>query len=710
MTASIGPRQLTALMRPNSVAVIGASPDPVSYPGKVLKNLRHFGFPGSIHLVTPRHRTIDGLTCHASIEDVPGPVDVALILVGARNVPSALERAAAAGVKAAVVFSAGMAEIGAEGASLQAELSRIATDTGVRVLGPNCLGCLHVADNVVLSGAAALDRDGMIAGAIGVAAQSGGVMGSLLDRAWADGIGISCAFSTGNEADIDLADCIDAMVDDTSTRVIALFVETIRDIARFAAACKRAQAADKAVLALKIGRSERGSRVALTHTAAIAGDDHAYDALFRRLGVVRVNALDDLFLTANLIAHTPAPRGSRVAVACTSGGLASQAADLCADLGITLADPEPATMARIRELQAGFGDATNPLDITGHTVSQENRWMLRHIPELLLADPNVDLFVYGMPTSQLSDWVSQEIVALVAAAQKPVAIVWTGRVAIAGALARLREAEIPVFEQPEACFRAIDAAFRLQTFRARRLAAQAAPRHRLDHARQAEALRRLRAGGDALSERDSKALLALYGIAAPAEEVVGTAAAATAAAVRIGFPVAVKAHGASLRHKSDRDAVRLNLHDIDAVSAAFDAVTQSGGVAEALVAEMVPQGVELIVGLARDPQIGLMLIVGFGGIFVEVLSDVATVLPPLAPGEAEALLGGLRGAALLDGVRGRPRCDRAAIAAVIEAVAQFAWECGDAIEAIDINPLIAGPAGVVAVDALIIPRRERSNP
>ena len=546
-------------------------------------------------------------------------------------------------------------------------------------------------------------RDRLIAGTIGVAAQSGGMMGSIVDRAWSEGIGISYAFSTGNEADIDLADCIEFLAQDAHTKAIALFIETVRNVDRFREACLLARKMDKPVIALKIGRSERGRHVALTHTAALTGDDRAYGALFEHLGIIRVDSVDDLFLTPNLLVHTKPPSGRRIAIACSSGGLAGHAADLCADLGIELSDLRPETADQIRKLQAGFGDAYNPLDITGHVVSKETWWMVKHILELLLADPNVDALVFGQPTSQFSDEAASDIIAIASSATKPIYSFWTGRDAVAPALKKLRDANVPVFEDAAACLRAVRAAINLQTHRTR---AKTRPTKAsaVDPDRARKARRILAASPAGLSEHDSKRLLAMYGIATPREKVVRDATAAVAAAESIGYPVAVKAHGAEIQHKSDAGGVRLNLKNARDVRKAFKEVTTSASADEALVARMIPAGPELILGLVRDPQVGSVVVVGTGGSFVEIMQDVQVAIPPVSPSEANELLNKLQGAPLLDGARGRPAANRDAIVEAIVGLSQLGTEIGDAVEQIDINPLIASQRGAWAADGLVIPR------
>jgi acyl-CoA synthetase (NDP forming) len=327
--------------------------------------------------------------------------------------------------------------------------------------------------------------------------------------------------------------------------------------------------------------------------------------------------------------------------------------------------------------------------------------MVKHILELLLGDPGVDALVFGQPTSQFSDEAAQDIIAVAAASSKPIVPFWTGRDAIAPALRTLRDAGIPVFEDPASCLRAVRAAIAQQEFQSKDRSGQAAP---VDQTRIIKAKRILAASPDGLSEHDSKRLVSLYGIPVGKEKVVRDAATAVAAAETIGFPVAVKAHGASLQHKSEHDGVRLNLCNAREVRAAFKDVTRSARASEALVARMIPPGTELILGLARDPQIGLMVVAGVGGIFVEIIKDVQVALPPLGPNEAEEMLSALRGAALLDGARGRPKADRRPVIRALIGLSQLAVELGDVIDQVDINPLIAGPRGAWAADALVIPR------
>ena len=450
-------KSLDALMQPRSVAVIGASPDTGKYPGKVIQNLSRSGFKGRVFPINPKYDEILGYKAYARVADLPDAADVALLLIGARNIPAALDELAACGTKTVIVYASGMAEASDEGAALQDVITRKVKNGGMRMLGPNCLGCIDRVYGTWLSGAAVLGREKLLAGPIAMVTQSGGIMGSFLDRSMAHGIGFTRSIATGNEADINVADCIGYFAQDEDSKAIAVFAESVREIPKFREACLLAAEREKPIVLLKTGRSDRAKRVTHGHTAAVQGDDDAYDALFREVGVIRVSNLDDLFLIPNLIVHTPKPRGRRVGVISASGGLAGLAADDCDRLGLTMAEFSDATDHRVRELQAGYGGCFNPLDITGQVVSKETWWQVRHMHELLLSDPNVDVVISGQPAGQYAERIGIDLVEMSVAAEKPLIPFWPGREVNADGLGRLRNANLPVFEQPDACFRATGA-------------------------------------------------------------------------------------------------------------------------------------------------------------------------------------------------------------------------------------------------------------
>lgn len=467
---------LDALMQPRGIAVIGASPDSGKYPGKVIMNLGKSGFAGKVYPINPKYDEIFGYRTYKSVRDLPGPADVALLLIGAKNILGMLDDLIAIGTRTAIIYASGMAEASEAGAELQEQIAAKARAGGILLLGPNTLGAINRDNGTWLSGAAVLGRETLIEGPLSMVTQSGGIMGSFLDRAMAHGIGFSKAIATGNEAGINVADCVGYFAQDEATKAIAVFAESIRDIPKFTAACQLAADNGKPIVLMKTGRSERGKRVTQGHTAALIGNDDAYNALFSDLGVIRVDSLDDLFLIPNAIINLPRPKGKRVGVISASGGLAGLSADICDRVGITMATFSDETDAEVKQLQAGYGSCFNPLDITGQVVTSETWWQVRHMHELLLKDPNVDIVVSGQAAGQYAEQTGIDLAEMAKASDKPLIPFWTGRDVNADGLRRLREANLPVFEQADAAFRAVKASVDYAAFlRERDIAASGAP-------------------------------------------------------------------------------------------------------------------------------------------------------------------------------------------------------------------------------------------
>jgi acetate---CoA ligase (ADP-forming) len=692
---------LLPLVSPCSVAVIGASPDLSRYPGKILDSLRRWGFTGRVYPVNPKYEKVFDWQCYADISQIPEAADVALITLAAAKVPTALRAAIDAGARSAVVFASGMAEAGEEGLELQEDVRQMSVEAGIPVLGPNTLGLVNVLEGIPLSGAAALQRHDMPAGGVGIVAQSGGLMGSLLDRGWAHGVGFSRAFATGNEVSVTAADCLQFLASDPGTRTIALFIEAVRDVPGFVSAARLAAAEGKPVFVLKVGRSEQAQRVAATHTAALAGSAAAWDALFDDLGIIRVNDLDELFTTTGMVDSCPPPGTDAIAVAGPSGGLAGLSADLCERHGIPLAHLASRTLEEISKLQAGFGHAGNPLDITGQVVSSTTWWMTRRLYELLLDDPSVGMLVIGQPTSQYASQAAEDIIGLSREASKPVVALWTGRHAIADALATLREARVATFEQPDLCYQTVRRFLDVPVA----LLRGSRPREtriEIDVDRAARAREIFgRAGGTALPEHAAKNLLAEYGIPVPAGVVTTDVHGALKAAVGVGFPVALKAHGAGVLHKSDKGGVVIDIGDEEELAEAFTKVRLATETTEVLIESMVPPGVELFASVHRDPQVGSLLTLGFGGVNVEVLNDHVTALLPIEEKDVQALLDRLRGASLLNGQRGGQAVDRLAVGRILVGLCALASELGPSLGVIEVNPIIAHHSGAVAVDAVM---------
>lgn len=688
---------IARLFSPRSIAVIGASADATKLTGRPIAYLEKHGYAGAIYPVNPRAETIGSRRCYPDVASLPEVPDVGLVLLGAERAVAAVDQLARAGAAAAVVLASGFGEAGEDGRRRQQALREAAG--GMRLLGPNTIGLVNVRERIMLSASGAMELDGFVPGRVALVSQSGGILGALLSRGAARGIGFSKLVATGNEADLDIADMIAHLADDDATAVIALYIEGLRHPDRFRAAATTAAARGKRLVVYKVGRSETGARSAVSHTGALAGSDRMYDALFRQLGIVRVNAFSDLLDIPAALATGRRLAGARLAVVTTTGGAATLIADNAGLAGFALPDPDPPTSEGLTAL--AIPDATldrNPVDVTLAGLRPE---LFRRVLALLSESPRYDAIVTIVGSSALGqpDLVAKPLIAALENTKKPIlAYVSPEAPHIVAALNR---AGVPAFASPEGCVAAL-AALRVvppgpcmetTTAAASPAAEPAAP-----------------SGSGALNEADSKALFARFGIPAVAEIVAATPDDAAAAAQRLGgAPVVVKVLSRAILHKSEVGGVAVGV----APEAVADccramAVRVSECAADALdgflVQEQVTDGVEMILGLSRDPQLGPAVLLGFGGVTAELLKDTTLRPLPLAPGDAEAMIGELMLSPLLKGYRGRPPADVVALVGAIEAFARMVTRLGDRLQEAEINPLFVRPAGtgVAAADGLVV--------
>ncbi len=680
--------ELHRLLRPRSVAVVGASADPSKTTGRPIGYLLRHGFGGEVWPVNPRVAELSGLRCYPDIASLPGGPDVAIVLLGPERAGQAVRELAERGTGAAIVLAGGYAEAGGEGADRQQAL-REAAGT-MRLLGPNTIGLVNLADRIVLSASGALEIGELPPGRISLVSQSGGILGAVLSRAAAQGIGFARLVSTGNEADLEVADFLDLLAEDPGTDVIALYLEGLRRPEAFRAAARKAAAAGKPVVAFKVGRSEAGAAAAISHTGALSGADRLYDALFRQLGVIRAERFSDLLDIPAALASGRRAAGRRVAVLTSTGGAGALLADSFGLAGFELPPPDAATATRISAL-TGEAAAANPLDLTLAGLKPE---VFRGALTALLESPSYDAVTVVVGSSALAQprLAADAIAACQTGQEKPVlAYVSPHAPAI---LAALNAQRIPATAAPEA------AAAMLASL-ARPLAA-AAP-----EAAQAESQPGLPSGP--LDEAESKALFARFGVPAVREETARTPAEAAEAARRIGGRVVLKARSRHLSHKTEAGGVRVGLtsEEVEAEAERMLArVAAATGRAPdgLLVQEQVSGGVEMILGLRRDPHLGTALLVGLGGVAAEVFGDTALRVLPLSRTEAEAMLAELRGRRLLEGFRGTPQAD---IPALLDAMMRFAAmgeALGPRLLEAEINPLFVLPrgAGVRAADGLAV--------
>lgn len=688
---------ISRLLKPRSVAVIGASADAKKTSGRPVSYLVKHAFAGPVYPVNPKVERIGDLQCYPDIAALPETPDVAVVLLGAERAHVAVRELAQRGTAAAIVLASGYTEVGEQGAQRQRQLLEAAGS--MRLLGPNTIGLVNLTDHIVLSATGALEMDHFPAGAIGVVSQSGGILGSLLSRAAARGIGLSKLVSTSNEADLELADFIDALADDAATRVIALYVETVRDPAKFRAAALKAARAGKPIVAFKIGRSEAGARAAVSHTGALAGADRMYDALFRQTGVIRAQTFDDLLDIPAALATGRQLRGQRVAILTSTGGAGTLVSDALGVSGFEAPAPDEATAAALRALQTGDHAALdrNPIDVTLAGLQPE---LLRGAIQALLASPSYDALAIivgssGLAMPELMAGAIQDCLPL---SDKPVLAYVSPHAPQVASI--LTQRGVPAFAAPESCAAALGGMLQARRWVAPS-AARAAARVSVDAAL-----------SGSLDEAEAKQLFARFGVPCARELVVASAAEAERAARELGGRVVLKILSRELTHKSDVGGVAVNLapEQVGARLAAMaDEVATKAGTRPRrfLVQEMVAGGTELILGLHRD-ALGTAILLGMGGVAAELLQDTTLrLLPPqggLAREEALAMARELKTWPLLDGFRGRPRADVDALAAAIVAFSQLAAQLGERIVAAEINPLFVLPQGqgVRAADGVLV--------
>lgn len=690
------------LLQPRSVAIIGASADPGKTAGRPVAYLQKHGFSGRIMPVNPKADRIGDLPCYADIASLPETPDVAIVLLGAERAHLAVKELSARGCAAAIVLASGYTETGEDGARRQKQLIEAAGP--MRLLGPNTIGLVNLTDKIVLSATGALEMDEFPVGGIGVVSQSGGILGSLLSRAAARGIGLSKLISTSNEVDLELADFIDHLADDPATKVIALYVETVRDPAKFRAACLKAARAGKPVVAFKIGRSEAGAQAAVSHTGAMAGADRMYDALFRQVGVIRAQTFNDLLDIPVALSTGRHLRGQRVAILTSTGGAGTLVSDDLGVAGFETPAPDEATAAALRALQTG-GEAVldrNPIDVTLAGLRPD---LLRGAIRALLASPTYDALVIIVGSSSLAmpELMVNAIRDCLPDSDKPVMAYVSPHAPEVGAM--LTRHGVPAFTGAENCTAALAAMHRVGTF--------VAP---VDEPAAPAALTVGELPSGSLDEAQAKQLFARFNVPCAAERIVCTPAEAEAAARELGGRVVLKILSSQITHKSDVGGVAVGL-TAETVGARLTSMTTDvqarAGVRPErfLVQEMVGGGTELILGMHRD-ALGTAVMLGMGGVTAELFKDTTLRLLPqdaqglagLSRADALSMAKDLKTWPLLDGFRGRPKADVEALVDAIVAFSRMTAQLGDRLVEAEINPVFvrAQGEGVSAADGVVV--------
>lgn len=717
-SASSTPGQVRQLFNPRSIALIGAT-DKSRWSWSIFGNLQLHAFAGPVYLVNPRGIPVHGQPSYTSVADLPGPVDLAFVMVPTSAVLPVLAEVADQGIPSVVLLTSGFAEVGAEGAELERQVVDLARRRGLTILGPNGNGYINAAAGITPYGLP-IDKP-LLSGPVGVVLQSGALASSVLTFAQSRNVGVSLLVSMGNESMVSMTDVMRYLIDDEATRVIALFIESVRRPDEFLALAREALAKGKPVVAIKVGRSQAGARVARAHTGSLVGDDAVVDAVFRQNGVIRVDSLEDLIITAGLLAETGPLPGSRFGFITASGGASEIIADRAEDEGIEIPEFAADTVERLRQVVPSFAATQNPVDVTGYILI--NRDLMRNALAAVQDDPGLDalVLVSDLPRTAPPDPApviemfrhSSEALRHTA---KPVIVMGntltditpfgrdvasqTGYPGVLGGIhhgltalgravrwsalhrAAINSAAISSAALPEATATGVP-----QPRTEPELAVPDQP-------------------GSSWSEHRAARFLAAHGIPVVPSALVTSPEQAADTAAAVGYPVVVKLAADGIEHKSDIGGVKFGLGRAAEVRAAYADVVAAGRAAGADVqgALVQPQragGIELLVGVVTDPAWGQVLAVGLGGVWVEILADTALCVLPVDRAGVLQALRSLRGARLFDGPRGTAKADLDAVADAIAAVADLAVRLGDRLEALEVNPLLVRGSQVEALDALI---------
>jgi acyl-CoA synthetase (NDP forming) len=698
--------QLARLFNPKSVAIIGASPRAGSFGERTQNSMAHFS--GNLYLVNPRYEEIGGLKSYPSVTALPEAPDCAIIVAAREAVEPLVEECIAKGVGGAMIYASGYSETGKpDRIEQQIRLRDLARAGKMPIVGPNCIGMLNFSSSAGVTFMAVPKLPAPGKHAVGLISQSG-ALGFSLAQAHEKGASFSHLLTTGNSADIDIADCIAFLADDPNCTAIGCVFEGMPDPMRLIEAGQIAEAANKPLVIYKLGTGEQGAAAAMSHTGSLAGSWAAYRAAFERAGAILVDQFEALVETASFLSKAPAPKAKGVAVLAVSGGSAIMAADRAEAHGVPLPQPAPHTQAALESRIPEFGSARNPCDVTAQVANDPDS--LTACAEAMLNDPVYGTLVYPQIYAADTAPIRRKALSEIGGKHgKPIVVIWTTEWQEGpGAIGADADPNVSMFRSTERAFAAMAA------WHARGDRRAAGPRKLVrvsPESAAAEAGRLLDAvaPGATLTEREAKQVLAAYGVPVVQETLTQNADEAVAAAKALGWPVAIKVESPDLPHKTEAGVIRLNLRDEAAMRDAFATVLANGKryapdarINGVLVQPMAKPGVEIMVGARMDPMFGPLIVVGLGGILVELMRDSATALAPINVAEAKSLLERLKGSAALKGFRGAPAADMDRLAEIVVRLSEFASDQRDRVAELDVNPIIVSGSDAVAVDALIV--------
>jgi acyl-CoA synthetase (NDP forming) len=692
---------LQAMLEPRSVAVIGASDDPARIGGRPLRYMMDSGFEGELYPVNPKRETVQGLRAYPAIDEIGKPLDCAIIAVPAKIVANTLRECADAGVRSAIVFSSGFSEVGGEGTSMQQELSDIARQTGLRILGPNCLGLLSFRNRFFATFSSTGDLGYPEAGDLAIISQSGAYGTHLYAVAAGRGLGVSHVITTGNECDVSVAECISWAAEKDEVKVIAAYAEGTSDGPALVRSLELARERGKPVIFMKVGRSAEGAAAAASHTASLAGSDKIYDAVFAQYGVFRADTTEEMLDAAYGCTAGIYPQGKKIGLVTISGGVGVQMADYANKMGLDVAPMPKAAQKRLKE-KLPFASALNPVDTTAQFFNDMS--LVSENFSIMLEEGKYDIAVAFFTMAAASRFVIDPLLEVLDGIRKrfPDRLIILSLIGSDEVVARYREAGFLTFEDP--C-RAISTAAALVVFGE----SFGQVRERQPETRQTAHSAPIPAR--AMSEWDSREILSASGVPMGRAILARTAEEAAAAAKELGGLIAMKINGADICHKTEIGGVELNVASPEdaarvhgTLMARMKELAPQSHPDGVIVAAMATGGVEVILGVQVDPVFGPAVMFGLGGIFAELFEDVAFRMAPFDRDAALAMVGNIKGAKLLEGVRGKPALDVHAIADALVSLSEFAAAHADELASVDLNPCLVMENGIVALDALVVPK------
>jgi len=690
---------IQALLHPKSIAVIGASNDFNKINGRTLKALVDKKYAGRILPVNPKYQTLLDLPCYPDVPSIPGSVDLAVVAVPAKHVPDTLRELGKKGVKAAVVFSSGFSEVGGDGIRLEAELKKAIQESGVRILGPNCLGLVNVAENVMAT-FSQFSLGPTPDGPAAFVTQSGALGTATAGTARKRGLNFGYFVNTGNETDIQFVDVMRAIIAEDNIKVGAGYIEGLKNGPGLLEVAEDALQRAKPLVLTKVGRTKAGAKAIASHTGSLAGEDAVFDGVIRQRGIIRARSDEQLLDFVDIFSQCALPGGKGIGFITRSGGAGALMADRAEEIGLDVATLSTETTAALRKVVPAFGSTSNPVDITAQGLV--NPALMRDSLKILLSDPKVDAAIVWLSfTDKYAEVTVQSFAEAKAQTSKPFIVCWMGMPDLAVPL--MRAEGIPYLRSAEAAVDALAALMRYAEAR-RNWLSDSAARAALQLPKPA-----LPAAAGAVGSMEGQALLQSFGVPTAVAKLATNADEAVAAAKSLGYPVALKIESPDILHKTEAKGVALNLGDDAAVRSAFAALLANAKqykvdarIAGVLVQAMAKGDVELVIGLKRDPTFGPVVMVGLGGVLIEVFKDVVFRAAPVTEAEALRMLDELKSRVILDGVRGKPPVDKKALAQMISAVSRFGAAAGPRLAELDLNPVLAGAQGVTAVDWLML--------